>query len=208
MRSRNLVAASVVIFLLFLFTVTGVCAGDAKVTKEQWNKIIRSKGDKNAPPAKTTETDNRDDILSDATGETNPEQVSDGVAALLQEAERLMRSQEHRKLLDVAERIIEKSPNNSEGYRFRGNARRYLKDLKGANDDYDRAIELAPDNERAWNGRAQIKVLQGNLKGALADLDHALEINPSYHAGLDARALIHQELKEYRKSIADSSKAI
>ena len=190
MRSRNLVAAGVII--VFLFTVTGFCAGDGKVTMEQWNKIIRPKGD----------------ILPIATGETNPAQVSDGVAALLQEAERLMRSQEHRKLLDVAERIIEQSPNNSEGYRFRGNARRYLKDLKGANDDYGRAIELAPDNERAWNGRAQIKVLQGNFEGALADLTHALEVNPNYHAGLDARALIYHELKEYRKSIADSSKAI
>ena len=208
MRSRNLVAASVVIFLLFLFTVTGFCAGDGKVTMEQWNKIIRSKGYTNAPPAKTTETNNMGDILPNATNKANPEQVSDGIAALLQEAERLMRSQEHRKLLYVAERIIEKSPNNSEGYRFRGNAKRYLKDLKGASDDYDRAIELAPDNERAWNGRAQIKVLQGNLKGALADLNHALEINPSYHAGLDARALIYYELKEYRKSIADSGKAI
>ena len=62
MKSRNLVAASVVLFLVFLFTITGFCAGDGKVTMDQWIKIIESKGVKSPPPAKTTETKNTGDI--------------------------------------------------------------------------------------------------------------------------------------------------
>lgn len=66
MKFRNLVAASVILSLLFLFTATGFCAGDGKVTMDQWIKIIRPKGDKNAPPAKTAETNDKDDIDSAA----------------------------------------------------------------------------------------------------------------------------------------------
>jgi tetratricopeptide (TPR) repeat protein len=136
-----------------------------------------------------------------------PESGED-VTALLQEAESLMVKREYKKLLDLAARIVEKSPGNSEGYRYRGNARRNLNDLKGAKDDYAQAIERAPKNERAWNGLAQIKRQEGDLKGAMADINHSLEIDPDYAAGRDSRATIYHELKDYRKSIIDSSRAI
>lgn len=62
MKPRNLIATSVLLFLVFLFTVTGFCAGDGKVTMEQWTKIIESKGVKSPPPAQTTETKHTGDI--------------------------------------------------------------------------------------------------------------------------------------------------
>ena len=70
MKCRNLVAASVILFLFFLFTVSGFCAGDGKVTMEQWIKIINSGDAKKSPPPKTKETketDNKDGIIDSTT---------------------------------------------------------------------------------------------------------------------------------------------
>ena len=77
MNNNKLVAVSVVVFLFFLFTVTGFCAGDGKVTMEQWIKIINSGDAKKSPPPKTTETketDNKDDI--DSTTPPGPQGIA------------------------------------------------------------------------------------------------------------------------------------
>ena len=56
MKFKNLVAANIILFLLFLFTATGFCAGDGKVTMEQWIKIINSQDAKKSPPPETMDT--------------------------------------------------------------------------------------------------------------------------------------------------------
>ena len=58
MKFRNPVAASIALFLLFLFTVPGFCAGDGTVSMEQWLKIINPQETKKSPPPKTTEIKN------------------------------------------------------------------------------------------------------------------------------------------------------
>ena len=130
------------------------------------------------------------------------------MASLLKEADRLWLKSEYQQVLEVADRIIKKSPNNSEGFRFRAGARRNLKDAKGAREDFDRALEIDPKNLRAWHGRGILRRQQNDLPGALADVSRALELGPNYTNGLDTRAQIYFELKEYKKSIADSSKAL
>ena len=50
MNNKKLFAASIFLFLFFLSTVTGLCAGDGKVTMEQWLKIINSGNAKKTPP--------------------------------------------------------------------------------------------------------------------------------------------------------------
>lgn len=141
-------------------------------------------------------------------GGTNPSQASGDVATLLQEAQLLATNKESQKLLALAELIIKKNPNNSEGYRYRALAHRLLKDVNGAKEDYDKALVIDPNNFHAWTGRSQFKREQNDLQGALADANHALEINPGYPNALITRAQIYYDLKDYQKCIADSSKAI
>ncbi|MDD5287171.1 MAG: tetratricopeptide repeat protein [Desulfuromonadaceae bacterium] len=130
------------------------------------------------------------------------------LTTLLAEAEQLMLKHDDPKLLEVAEKIIAADPSLSEGYRFRGNARRGMNDNNRAKNDYDQALKLDPSNVRALNGLAQIKRKAGDLHGALADMNHVLQITPNYPAGLDTRAMIYYDLKEYQKCIADSSRAL
>jgi tetratricopeptide (TPR) repeat protein len=146
--------------------------------------------------------------VPDATAQAPTQQMIDEVGAQLQEAERYARNSDAQKLLELSERLIKKYPDLSEGYRNRANARRMLKDINAAGQDYNKAIEVDPDNMRAWNGRAQFKHQIKDFPGALADINHALSMDPDYANALDARAMIFHDLKDYRKSIADSSHAI
>jgi hypothetical protein len=60
MKFKNMITATVVLSLFFLFTVTGFCAEDGKVTMEQWLKIINSGDAKKSTSSKATETNNND----------------------------------------------------------------------------------------------------------------------------------------------------
>lgn len=130
------------------------------------------------------------------------------LTALFAEAEQLMLQRDNQKLLALSEKIIALDPSASEGYRFRGNARRALNDIENAKSDYNQAFKLDPSNARALNGLAQIKRKAGDLQGALAEINRALQINPNYPGGLDSRAMFYYDLKQYQKCIADSSHAI
>ncbi len=59
MKFNNLVAASIVLFLFFLFTGTGFSKEDGKVTREQWQKIINSGDAKKSLPPQTTAKNNK-----------------------------------------------------------------------------------------------------------------------------------------------------
>jgi len=50
MKQRTTVIFSFIMFLFFLFAATGFCAGDGKVTMEEWIKIINSRDTKKSPP--------------------------------------------------------------------------------------------------------------------------------------------------------------
>ena len=67
MKFKNLIAASIVLFMFFLLTVAGVCAGDGKVTMDQWLKIINPGGAEKISPPQTSETDNEGIIDSSIT---------------------------------------------------------------------------------------------------------------------------------------------
>lgn len=59
MNNNKLVAASIVLFLFFLFIGTGFCAEDGKVTMDQWMKIINSGDAKKSLPPQTTGKNNK-----------------------------------------------------------------------------------------------------------------------------------------------------
>ena len=76
---------------------------------------------------------------------------------LMARAQSLVDRAEYSNLLELSTRIITAYPASSEAYRYRGLAKRNLKDMGGAIADYDRAIKLDPSNVRAWRGRGATK---------------------------------------------------
>ena len=125
------------------------------------------------------------------------------VRALLERAEILAQKGAFAELLEFANMLARDYPAVSEVYRFRGQAKRNLKDFSSAAADYSKAIELDPRNIRAWRGRGQAKRALPDLAGALADLDQAIGLAPSDVLGYTIRADIKGDLKDFRGAIAD-----
>lgn len=126
----------------------------------------------------------------------------------LEEVQSLIDRGDFRAALDAANRLIARSPRDSEAHRLRANARRNLGDLAGALEDGNKAVELDPSNARALGGRAIIKQQLKDIPGAVADLDRALTVNPGYHQGYDSRASMRLAAGELAGALADSSRAI
>jgi tetratricopeptide (TPR) repeat protein len=134
--------------------------------------------------------------------------VQQPLTDLLARAQALVDRAEYAKLRELADEIITAYPRSSDAYRFRGIAKRGLKDVQGALPDYDRAIGLDPSNVRAWRGRGQTKQTAGDLAGALADLDKAIALAPSDSGSYDVRGQIKSDLKDHKGAVADATRSI
>lgn len=133
--------------------------------------------------------------------EASPQPANEEIQSLIDHGD-------YRAALDAANRLIAKSPRDSEAYRLRANARRNLGDLAGSLEDSNKAVELDPSNARALGGRSIVKRMLKDAPGALADVDRALTLNPAYHQGYDSRALLRLEAGELAGSLADANRAI
>jgi len=126
----------------------------------------------------------------------------------LDEIQSLIDRGDFRAALDAANRVIAKSPRDSEAYRLRANARRNLGDLAGALEDGNKAVELNPSNARAFGGRSIVKRQLKDVPGALADVERALTLNANYHQGYDSRALLRLDSGDLAGALADANRAI
>jgi len=73
-------------------------------------------------------------------------------------------------------KAIELSPNYTDAYISRGNAKADFKDYRGAIQDYTKAIELNPNIANAYYHRGLAKILSGQKDDGCLDLSKAGEL--------------------------------
>jgi tetratricopeptide (TPR) repeat protein len=88
-------------------------------------------------------------------------------------------------------------------YSNRGMMRHYLRDYKGAVQDYDKALRQNPNNTAAMNNRAAAKMSLNDYQGALEDLNKAIKINPNYADAYDNRGRVKQKLGDLQGACGD-----
>lgn len=104
--------------------------------------------------------------------------------------------------------MIQKEPNDSTWYAFRGWANKQEKSLEGALADHSKAIELSPD-QCAWrNNRALVWIDKKDYDKAIADYDESIRLFPTYSLAYRNRGGLWVKKKEYAKGLADFQKAI
>ncbi len=126
-------------------------------------------------------------------------QSADG---LLKEAYAAIDAKDGARALGLAEQVLRQDPRRAEALAVRGAAKRLLKDLKGALEDYDRALALDPAAHRAYGGRALARLGLKAYGEALRDAEKALELNPGYARGWSIKGDIFLEQKQHREALA------
>lgn len=87
--------------------------------------------------------------------------------------------QDYETALVALNRAVALNPNDPEAIWKRGVARRFLKDLGGAMDDYTQALELDPASVGARANRASLQLMLGHWKEAEEDFTLALKQGPN-----------------------------
>lgn len=108
--------------------------------------------------------------------------------------------------LHICDSMIAKNPKDTFSYSSRAYVKWFMRDYKGALDDYSKAIELAPDHYSFYSRRASMQKLVGNADMAKSDMQKYLDMDENaeyksssyYYLGDNEKA--KQELQEELKN--------
>ncbi|MEO6830567.1 MAG: tetratricopeptide repeat protein [Chitinophagaceae bacterium] len=103
-------------------------------------------------------------------------------------------------------KAIPHTPTITSTYYYRGCAKQYLDNYKGALEDFDKSIEIdASNKELSYFQRSKIKSHKlRDIKGALQDLNRAIELNPNDADYYYSRAILVDDYD----AVQDLNKAI
>jgi tetratricopeptide (TPR) repeat protein len=90
-------------------------------------------------------------------------------------------------------------------YLFRGMARQFLNDNKGAIEDLSIFIEIRQDFDRAYYARGTAKDALKDYQGAIEDYSKAIDLNPKLKGAYEGRAKSREAIKNYQGAIEDYS---
>lgn len=90
-----------------------------------------------------------------------------------------------REALDVADDVVKRLPDYSEGWNFRATALYIAGKLDASLDDVAKVLELEPRHFGALSGTALIMLQKGDNAAALAAIKKALEIHPHLRGASD-----------------------
>ncbi len=90
----------------------------------------------------------------------------------------------------------------------RGNARRELGDLDGAEADFSRAIELHAEYATAYDRRSSLRLKRGDLPGAEADISRLIELTPDSVRAFVLRGTVRARQKNLEGAFGDFSKCL
>jgi tetratricopeptide (TPR) repeat protein len=101
--------------------------------------------------------------------------------------------------------VVNLEPSYWEAFRFRGDARRELKQFDLAIADYTQSITLNKSDLLSYRGRAEAKNSIKDYEGALKDYNACIELNANDYDAHYGRGISYYELHLYKQSIDDFS---
>jgi tetratricopeptide (TPR) repeat protein len=104
--------------------------------------------------------------------------------------------------------VIKIKPFLSEPYMYRGFAKLYLEEFRGAEADCSSALNINPFLTDAYICRAYARLGLNNFDGAATDFEKAMELLPDNASLLTSRAAVYVEQKQYETAMSDYNLAI
>lgn len=104
--------------------------------------------------------------------------------------------------------IIDKYPEDTHGYMFRGNQYQEIGADEMAMGDYNRAIALDSANYMALHNRAVLRFNKGEFDAALSDLNKAITFESRYAPAYKSRASIKNRKGDWQGAVDDYNKLL
>jgi len=106
----------------------------------------------------------------------------------------LVNAQKYQIAMTKCNSAIQKYPNESFLYYWRGSVHNSMGEKQAAIEDFNKAIELDPANEKAYVLRGICKADLEDKRGALEDYNKAIELNPNDGSAYSMRAMVKLDL--------------
>ena len=115
---------------------------------------------------------------------------------------------EYDKAITYYSQAIDRSPNDIESYKLRGDAKIQLEQYDEALVDYEEIINIEPNNAAAYQARGTAKFYLGQNEEALDDFDKAIHLNPGDRHFYKSRADVNRALEFLDKASDDFQTAL
>lgn len=112
---------------------------------------------------------------------------------------------QYREAVLFANKTLEKYPDFSEAYEYRGIARYILLEIENAYDDLSKAIELDPGNHKALSSRSRLNAFKEKYEEAISDCEKAIQLAPANLNYKNQEAELYMIRKDYEKCISSAS---
>src|SRR5690554_749286 len=106
------------------------------------------------------------------------------------------------------DKLIEKSQDNSELFKERGDRKSSIEDFEGALSDYNNAITINPNCDNYYNSRGIVFLHLKKIDDALEDFKTAININPNSSTYYSNRAFTYGELGRFENASTDIKSAL
>jgi lipoprotein NlpI len=124
------------------------------------------------------------------------------VADLLSQAQSAYRLGETQKALSLADRAVERDPQNPQVFFVRGRLHEMQRRHRQAIADYDAVVKLDPKAGEVYNRRGSEHFKLGHIEASIADFDRAIELNPGQEPYHWQRGISYYYAGLYRKGRA------
>ena len=121
---------------------------------------------------------------------------------LLSQARSAYRSGDLAQALSLANRAIERDPQDPQGFFFRGQLHEMQRRHRQAIADYDAVLKLDPNAAEVYNRRGSEHFKLGRIEASVADFDRAIELNPGQEPYHWQRGISYYYAGLYRKGRA------
>ena len=176
--------------------------------KEQTNDAkvpLNDEEEETGPSIQTVSLDEEEDLNKRPVSPIENDQL---ITTLLKDGRTCIREYRYVEAIELFTEVLNINPGLSQGYNFRGIARRKIGEIDLAIEDYNMALHLNENYVEALNNRGVALDKKGDHDLAISDFTQAIDIDSNNAHTYNNRATAYSNKGEYNLTLEDCTRAI